>query len=78
MIHDSGPAQGRLRRLKRRFPDAGLVGFGHSHIPLDEAGEGSARQPRLAHRPAPPATRQPRGRSIEAGRLVEVAIVPVS
>jgi hypothetical protein len=40
MIHDSGAAAGRLRRLRRRFPDAGLVVFGHSHIPLDEAAEG--------------------------------------
>lgn len=40
MIHDSGAAAGRLRRLRRRFPDAGLVVFGHSHIPLDEAAGG--------------------------------------
>ena len=40
MIHDSGPAAGRLRRMRRRFPDAGLVVFGHSHIPLDESGGG--------------------------------------
>jgi putative phosphoesterase len=36
MIHDSGAAQGRLRRMRRRFPEAGLVVFGHSHIPLHE------------------------------------------
>jgi putative phosphoesterase len=35
MIHDSGAAAGRLRRMRRRFPDADLVVFGHSHIPLD-------------------------------------------
>src|SRR5258708_13726242 len=40
MLHDSGAAPGRLRRLRRRFPGAGLVVFGHSHIPLDEAAEG--------------------------------------
>src|SRR5260221_973931 len=40
MLHDSGAAPGRLRRLRRRFPGAGLVVFGHSHVPLDEAGEG--------------------------------------
>ena len=38
MIHDSGPATGRLPRLRARFPEAGLVVFGHSHIPLDVAG----------------------------------------
>ena len=35
MIHDSGPAKGRDRRMLRRFPDADLVVFGHSHIPWD-------------------------------------------
>jgi len=40
MIHDSGPKQGRAARLRRRFPTADLVVFGHSHIPLDEAGDG--------------------------------------
>jgi putative phosphoesterase len=34
MVHDSGPAAGRLVRMRRRFPEAGLVVFGHSHIPL--------------------------------------------
>ena len=36
MIHDAGPAKGRLERLRRRFPDADAVVFGHSHIPLHE------------------------------------------
>ena len=36
MIHDAGPAAGRLERLRRRFPDADAVVFGHSHIPLHE------------------------------------------
>jgi putative phosphoesterase len=40
MIHDSGAAKGRLARLRRRFPDAGLVVFGHSHIPWNEEAEG--------------------------------------
>jgi len=39
MVHDSGQAAGRMARLRRRFPDASLVVFGHSHIPLDVAGE---------------------------------------
>jgi uncharacterized protein len=38
MVHDSGPAQGRARRMHRRFPDADVVIFGHSHIPWDDAG----------------------------------------
>lgn len=36
MVHDAGPARGRLDRLRRRFPDADAVVFGHSHIPLHE------------------------------------------
>jgi hypothetical protein len=36
VIHDAGPAQGRLRRLRARFPGADAVIFGHSHIPLRE------------------------------------------
>ena len=42
MIHDAGPAAGRLNRLRRRFPDAAAVVFGHSHIPLLEAAGGFA------------------------------------
>jgi putative phosphoesterase len=38
MIHDSGPRSGREGRLRRRFPNADIVVFGHSHIPWDEAG----------------------------------------
>jgi uncharacterized protein len=36
MVHDAGPARGRLERLRRRFPDADAVIFGHSHLPLLE------------------------------------------
>jgi putative phosphoesterase len=42
MVHDAGPAEGRLGRLRRRFPDADAVVFGHSHIPLHEEREGFA------------------------------------
>jgi len=38
MIHDSGPSTGRAGRLRRRFPDADVVVFGHSHIPADTEG----------------------------------------
>jgi putative phosphoesterase len=36
MVHDAGPADGRLRRMQQRFADADAVVFGHSHIPLLE------------------------------------------
>lgn len=37
MLHDSGPRVGRATRLARRFPDAAVVVFGHSHDPVVEA-----------------------------------------
>ena len=40
MVHDSGPARGRERRLRRWFPDADVVVFGHSHIPIDAEADG--------------------------------------
>ena len=42
MVHDGGPADGRLDRLRRRFPDADAVVFGHSHLPLNEERDGFA------------------------------------
>ncbi|HXS33886.1 MAG TPA: metallophosphoesterase family protein [Solirubrobacterales bacterium] len=36
LVHDSGAAKGRLTRLRRRFPEADAVVFGHSHLPLHE------------------------------------------
>ena len=42
LIHDAGPATGRLERMRRRFPDAQAVVFGHSHIPLHEERGGFA------------------------------------
>ena len=36
LVHDAGPAAGRLARLRRRFPGAAAVVFGHSHLPLHE------------------------------------------
>jgi putative phosphoesterase len=40
LVHDSGPSAGRPARLRRRFPEADVVVFGHSHIPVNEEGEG--------------------------------------
>jgi hypothetical protein len=79
MIHDSGPAPGRDRRMRRRFPGADLVVFGHSHIPLDVEADGVR-----IFNPGSPTDRrrQPRGTvgvlRIEAGRLVRAEIVPVT
>ena len=38
MVHDSGARAGRERRMRRWFPDADIVVFGHSHIPVDAEG----------------------------------------
>ncbi|WP_406311256.1 metallophosphatase family protein [Streptosporangium sp. NBC_01639] len=79
MIHDSGPAKGRLGRMRRRFPEAGLVVFGHSHVPLDEDDDGLR-----IFNPGSPTDRrrQPRGTlgllRIEHGSLLEARIVPVT
>ena len=40
ILHDSGRREGRRKRLLRRFPDARVVIFGHSHIPLLEDKDG--------------------------------------
>ena len=79
MVHDSGPASGRAARLRHRFPNAGLVVFGHSHIPVDQAADGQR-----IFNPGSPTDRrrQPHGTlgilGIEDGRLVAAAIVPVT
>jgi uncharacterized protein len=38
MVHDSGPTNGRPARLRRWFPEADVVVFGHSHAPVIEEG----------------------------------------
>jgi hypothetical protein len=79
MLHDSGPATGRGARLRRRFPDAGLVVFGHSHIPWNEV-DGGQR----AFNPGSPTDRrrQPRGTmgllEITGGRLTAARVIPVT
>ena len=40
IVHDSGPREGRARRLRGWFPAAQVVVFGHSHIPLNEWQDG--------------------------------------
>jgi putative phosphoesterase len=79
MVHDSGPAVGRLSRLRARFPEAELVIFGHSHIPLD-----AANQALRIFNPGSPTDRrrQPHGTlgilHVADGTLVDARIVEVS
>lgn len=79
MVHDSGAASGRMARMRRTFPGAGLVVFGHSHIPLDE----SAADLRIFNPGSPTdRRRQPHGTlgllTIDSGRLMQATIVPVT
>lgn len=78
MIHDSGPAKGRTTRLRRRFPTADLVVFGHSHIPMDLTGDGLR-----IFNPGSPTDkrRQPSGTlgllDLADGQVIGAQIVPV-
>ncbi len=40
MVHVGGARTGRLERLRRMFPDADAVVFGHSHMPEHETRDG--------------------------------------
>jgi uncharacterized protein len=40
LLHDAGPASGRLARMRVRFPEADALVFGHSHLPLHEEADG--------------------------------------
>ncbi|WP_210480899.1 metallophosphoesterase [Naasia sp. SYSU D00948] len=35
VVHETGPAAGRERRMDDAFPDLDILVFGHSHIPWD-------------------------------------------
>jgi putative phosphoesterase len=79
MLHDSGQATGRLARMRRRFPQADLVIFGHSHIPMDQSAGGLR-----IFNPGSPTDRrrQPAGTigllEISDGRLAEASIIAVT
>jgi len=79
MVHDSGPRQGREARMNRRFPDARVVVFGHSHEPIDAVGVGGQR----LFNPGSPTQRrrQPVATfgwlKLDRGRVLEHRIVPV-
>lgn len=40
MIHDSGLSDGRRDRMRALFPDARVVVFGHSHMPVNDDADG--------------------------------------
>ena len=79
MVHDSGPAAGRVARLRRRFAGCDLVVFGHSHIPMDVAEDGF----RIVNPGSPTdRRRQPHGTlavlRVAMGRVLEAEMVEVT
>jgi putative phosphoesterase len=80
MVHDSGARAGRERRMRRWFPDADVVVFGHSHEPVDAEGEGGQRL--FNPGSAVQRRRQPRRTigvlELAGGRIVRHEIVPVT
>ena len=40
MVHDSGQREGRHDRMRKAFPNARVIVFGHSHIPWNEDRDG--------------------------------------
>ena len=40
LVHETGAAKGRAGRVRRWFPDADVVVFGHSHAPMNEWHDG--------------------------------------
>jgi putative phosphoesterase len=78
MIHDSGQKTGRTARMRRRFPTADLVVFGHSHIPMDVTADGIR-----IFNPGSPTDkrRQPFGTlgllDLADGRVLDARIVPL-
>ena len=40
MVHDSGLSGGRRDRMRKLFPNARVVVFGHSHMPFNEDADG--------------------------------------
>ena len=53
MVHESGASKGRPARLRKWFPDAHVVVFGHSHMPCNEWHDG-----RLLFNPGSPTERR--------------------
>ncbi|HEY0237932.1 MAG TPA: metallophosphoesterase family protein [Friedmanniella sp.] len=83
MVHDAGPRQGRTSRLHRRFPEADLVVFGHSHIPLDETGRSpGGRSVRIVNPGSPTDKRRQPFRTlglldVADGQVQSLEIVPL-
>jgi putative phosphoesterase len=80
VVHDSGQADGRERRMDARFPGVDVLVFGHSHIPWDTTTPAGMR----LLNPGSPTDkrRQPTGTFLTAvadgGVLRDVELVPLA
>jgi putative phosphoesterase len=77
MVHDAGPARGRLDRQRIAFPGCAAVVFGHSHIPLHETADDGAFQ---IFNPGSPTDRrrQPRhtmGEAVVEGGAIRLRLI---
>jgi len=80
MIHQTGAATGREKRMDLAFPDADVLVFGHSHIPWDSVSPGGLR---LLNPGSPTDRRRQSAHTYltavaDNGRLTDVTLVPVS
>ncbi|MCU1399608.1 MAG: Phosphoesterase [Acidimicrobiales bacterium] len=85
VVHDSGPVSGRAARLRRWFPDADVVVFGHSHLPgheVDRRVRDGHEQHQINPGSAIQRRRAPRRTAavveIEAGAVLAVRHVPLT
>ncbi|TFC90848.1 metallophosphoesterase family protein [Cryobacterium sp. TMT4-31] len=79
MIHETGAATGRQKRMDEAFPDTDVLVFGHSHIPWDSV---SPRGLRLLNPGSPTDRRQQPAHTYltavaDNGQLTDVTLVPV-
>ena len=80
MIHETGAATGREKRMDAAFPDADVLVFGHSHIPWDSVSPGGLR---LLNPGSPTDRRRQSAHTYltavaDSGRLTDVTLVALS
>ena len=80
MIHETGAATGREKRMDAAFPDADVLVFGHSHIPWDSVSPGGLR---LLNPGSPTDRRRQSAHTYltavaDNGRLTDVTLVALS
>lgn len=79
VVHETGPAQGRERRVDAAHPGTDVLVFGHSHIPWDTVSPAGMR----LLNPGSPTDRrrQPVATfmtaTVDQGRLSRISLVPV-